>query len=120
MRLLGVLFNERLMDFTESHELRSPVQAVSDERCRVSISCWCCSTALIRRCSCTKAACFAALLICKQGAYDNVPRELLWQRLAALGIHGAMLGCIRGMYANSGVATKVGGKMGRVHPRTLG
>jgi hypothetical protein len=33
-------------------------------------------------------------------AFDTIPRDLLWQELAEIGINGKMLCCIQSMYAN--------------------
>ncbi len=44
MRLMAVIINRRVMDFTETQGLKSPIQAaISDRKCHAAISCWHCS-----------------------------------------------------------------------------
>ena len=119
MRLMAVIINRRVMDFTETQGLRSPIQAGF----RPQMSCGHQLLALqhfidqeVQHHKGHLYCCFVDL----KGAYDNVPRDLLWQTLAGLGMSGKMLECIKSMYANSGLAIKIGGKMGELHTSRLG
>ncbi len=119
MRLLAAIINQRIVDFTEGHGLRSPIQAGF----RPGMSCGHQLTALqhfidqeVQQHKGHLYCCFVDL----KGAYDNVPRDLLWQTLASLGIHGNILASIKGMYANSSLAIKIGGKRGELHTSQLG
>jgi len=119
MRLLAVIINQRVVDFTEMQGLRSPIQAGF----RPQLSCGHQLLALqhfidqgVQHHKGHLYCCFVDL----KGAYDNIPRDLLWQTLAGLGMSGKMLECIKSMYANSNLAIKIGGKMGELHTSRLG
>ena len=47
-----------------------------------------------------------------KGAYDRVPRQLLWHVLERLGVQGGMLSAIKSLYDNFSVAVQVGGRVG--------
>ncbi|KAK9819062.1 hypothetical protein WJX81_004721 [Elliptochloris bilobata] len=47
-----------------------------------------------------------------KGAYDRVPRALLWQALQRLGVHGRRLGALQSLYSNAEYAINMGGRRG--------
>ena len=47
-----------------------------------------------------------------KGAYDRVPRELLWPVLERLGVHGPLLAAIRSLYSNAEYAVRAGNRRG--------
>ncbi len=96
IRLLAILINTRLVDYTEAHDLRSTVQAGF----RPALSCQHALMALqhfidmqVQHCG-QQFYCFVDL----KGAYDNVPRRHLWRILTGLGLHGNMSRGIKAMY----------------------
>ena len=53
-------------------------------------------------------------------AYDRVDRELLWQVLKGLGVHGDMLGSLQQMYAGVQLRVRFGGGLSDPFPSTVG
>ncbi len=119
MRLLGILLNDRLVESTETHDLRSPVQAGF----RPALSCrqplMTLQHFIDQQVQHNKGQLFCCFVDLK-GAYDSVPRKQLWQTRAGLGIHGNMLKGIKAMYNNSQVVVKVAGRHGNMHKPCLG
>jgi hypothetical protein len=118
MRLYAGILNRRLVQFTEQHRLRAPTQAgfrpglstlhqlftlqhFVDRACHASAPLYCCFLDL-------------------EGAFDRVPRSLLWQALRRLGVHGAMLRAIQSLYDGATVAVNIGGRMGASVPSETG
>jgi hypothetical protein len=53
-------------------------------------------------------------------AFDKVHREILWQRLASLGLTGPLLTAIKAMYSDVRLRVKLNGKLGEVFDSLLG
>jgi hypothetical protein len=53
-------------------------------------------------------------------AYDSVQRPMLWECLRSLGLHGAILDSIMGMYGDVRLRVKVGGSVGEPFTSALG
>ena len=47
-----------------------------------------------------------------KGAFDRVPRALLWEVLQRLGVHGTMLRAIQSLYRGVGLSMNVSGRTG--------
>jgi hypothetical protein len=62
---------------------------------------------------------FAAFIDFRK-AYDCVNRELLWQSLAARGVHGGMMSALRNMYSHIAMQVKCGGSVGVPFPAEVG
>ena len=118
MRLYAGVLNRRLVDFTEGNHLRAPSQAGF----RPGLSCAHQLFALQHMIDHANHAgqplycCFLDL----KGAYDKVPRTLLWAALCRLGVHGALLGAVQSLYANSAITVKVDGRCGPSVPSRRG
>lgn len=118
MRLYASILNKRIVDFTEDKNLRAASQAGF----RPGLSCTHHIFALqhmIDHAHLEKQPLYVCFLDLK-GAYDNVPRPLLWEVLQRLGIHGEMLGAIQSLYSNCTVTMKVGGRCGPRLPSRVG
>ena len=48
-----------------------------------------------------------------KGAYDRVPKPLLWQALQRLGVHGPMLAAVQSLYKDSGLTININGRSGK-------
>ncbi len=119
MRVLGILFNDRLVDFKETHDLRSPVQtgfrpALSCRHPLLTLQHY-----IYQQVQHKKAQLFCCFIDLK-GAYNSVPCRQLWQTVAGLAIHGNMLKGVKAMYINSQAAVKVAGRHGNMHKSCLG
>lgn len=53
-------------------------------------------------------------------AYDCINRDLLWQSLESMGIHGELLHSMKHMYANVGMRVRAGDRLGRLFKADLG
>ena len=61
-------------------------------------------------------ACFVDI----QKAYDTVQHDLLWGRLASIGVQGRMLAAIKSLYASGTLSMKVGGTAGTPGVQRMG
>ena len=88
-RLYASILNQRLLDYTEEHGLRAPTQAGFRPGLSVVHQLFSLQhlTERQRQRRQRLYVCFLDL----QGAFDRVPRQVLWQALQRLGLHGAML-----------------------------
>lgn len=119
MRLLAVIVNRRLLDFTESHGLRSPIQAGFRPGLACAHQLFGLQHFIDQQVQQHKARLFCCFVDLK-GAYDNVPHSQLWRTLSRLGMHGNMLQLIQGMYANSTLAASIAGRRGGLHKTEIG
>ena len=55
-----------------------------------------------------------------KGAYDRVPRALLWQALARLGVPATLLAAIQSLYTHAEYAISAGGRRGAGVPSVCG
>jgi len=118
MRLYAALLNQRLVAYTEAAGLRAPSQAGFRPAMSTLHPVFTLQHLLDRARHLRQplVCCFLDL----QGAYDRVPRPLLWQALARLGLHGAMPAAIQSLYANAVYAISVGGRRGAGVPSARG
>ncbi len=118
MPLYAALLNQRLVAYTEAAGLRAPSQAGFRPAMSTLHPVFTLQHLLDR------ARHLREPLVCSfldlQGAYDRVPRPLLWQALARLGVHGAMLAAIQSLYANAVYAISVGGRRSAGVPSARG
>ena len=119
LRLLATIINKRLMDFIEEQGLRSPIQAGFRPGKSCGHQLMALQHFIDQETQMQKGYLFCCFVDLK-GAYDTVPRDLLWQTLTGLGLHGDMLACIRNMYANNSLAIKVGGMRDNFYQSHLG
>jgi hypothetical protein len=118
MRLYAVILNNRLLKFTEENNLR----VGSQTGFRPGLSTVHQLFALQHLVD-KQAARGAPLFVCfldLKSAYDRVPRHLLWQVLARLGVHGRMLDAIQSLYTNCDITLKVGNSIGDTLPSCTG
>jgi len=118
MRLYAALLNQRLVEYTEAEGLRAPSQAgfrpgMSTLHPVFTLQ------HLFDRARHRREPLFCCFLDL-QGAYDRVPRPLLWEALARLGLHGAMPAAIQSLYTNAAYAISVGGRRGAGVPSARG
>ena len=118
VRLYASVLNRRLMWFLEHHGLRSPAQAgfrpkMSIEHQLFALQHVVDSSRLHKR---PLYACFVDLT----KAYDCVQRPLLWGALYRKGVRGIMMSALKGLYTDGKIAIKVGGRVGRPQPSTVG
>jgi len=118
MRLYAALLNQRLVEYTEAEGLRAPSQAgfrpgMSTLHPVFTLQ------HLFDRARHRREPLFCCFLDL-QGAYDRVPRPLLWEALARLGLHGAMPAAIHSLYTNAQYAISVGGRRGAGVPSARG
>ena len=103
--LYASIFNERLLDYTEEHGLRAPTQAGFRPGLSVVHQLFSLQhlTERQRQRRQRLYVCFLDL----QGAFDRVPRQVLWQALQRLGLHGAMLAGISSLYSTAAIAIRL-------------
>jgi hypothetical protein len=118
MRLYAVILNNRLLKFTEEHALR--VDSQTGFRPGLStIHQLFALQHLVDKQAARGVPLFACFLDLKS-AYDRVPRNLLWQALARLGVHGRMLHALQSLYADCGITLKVSNRLGDTLPSCTG
>ena len=109
-RLYGALLNSRLVSYIESHGLRAPSQTGFRPRLSTLHQIFALQH-LIDRAVHSRQPLFCCFLDLK-GAYDRVPRVLLWQALARLGVPDTLLAAIQSLYNNADYAISVSGRRG--------
>ena len=110
LRLYATLINIRLVQHTETAGLRAPSQAGFRPRMSTLHPVFTLQH-LIDRAAHLKHPLFCCFLDLK-GAYDRVPRDLLWQALQRLGVPNTLLGAIQSLYNTAEYAISVGGRRG--------
>ena len=118
MWLYAGMLNARLLDYTESNELRPNTQAGFRPGHSVLHQVFTLHH-MMQRQQHHGSKLFVCLLDLK-GAYDRVSRLLLWQALQRLGVHGTMLTAIQAMHATATVSVRVGGRSGPSLPSRTG
>ena len=118
MRLYASILNDRLLQFTETRQLRAETQtgfrpAFSTVHQLFALQ------ILVDDAYAGGNPLYACFLDLK-GAYDKVQRPLLWQVLQRLGVHGSMLGAIQSLYRDTGLAMNVAGRCGATVPSQTG
>lgn len=118
LRLYAVLINMRLITYTETAGLRAPSQAGFRPGLSTLHQIFTLQH-LIDRAAHLKQPLFCCFLDLK-GAYDRVPRALLWQSLARLGVPDTLLAAIQSLYTDADYAISVGGRRGACARSTCG
>ena len=118
MRLYASVLNQRLLDFTEQHDLRAPSQAGFRPALSVVHQLFSLQH-LSERQRQRRQRLFVCFLDLK-GAFDHVPRPLLWQILQRLGIHGKMMAATRSLYSTAAIAVRIQGRRGPALPSGTG
>lgn len=108
LRLYGALLNERLVAYTESQGLRAPSQTGFRPRLSTLHPIFTLQH-LIDHARHLRQPLFSCFLDLK-GAYDRVPRILLWQALTRLGVPDTLLTAIQSLYNTADYAISVGGR----------
>ena len=117
-RLYASILAERLVDFTEEHELRSPTQAgYRPEHSTVR------QTFVLqhiinkhRHRRTPLHLCFVDL----KSAYDKVQWQLLWSTLHRLGIHAQMSGATQSLYSDCLLSMRIAGTCGEAQSPAMG
>ena len=108
-KLYARLLNSRLTDWSESNGLRARGQAGfrEDQRCADHLLVL---RTLIEQQRAGRSPLYTCFVDFRK-AYDSVPRDLLWQKLEALGVQGWFLGSIKALYGSVPMAVKTPGGM---------
>lgn len=118
LRLYAGILNARVLQYTESHQLRAETQTGFRPGLSTTHQLFALQI-LIDDAFASNSPLYACFLDFK-GAYDNVQRELLWQVLQKLGIHGNMLAAIQSLYQDSTLAVNINGRYGKSVPSKTG
>ena len=103
-KLFAKLINSRLTNWAESNGMRAVGQAGFREDYRCSDHLLVLRT-LIEQQRERKAPLYTCFVDFRK-AYDSVPRDLLWQKLAGLGVQGWFLDSIKALYGSVPMAVK--------------
>ncbi len=117
-RLYASILVQRLVQFTEQHDLRSPTQAgYRPEHSTIHQAFVLQHVIDKHRCLRTPLyLCFVDL----KSAYDRVQWPLLWDLLRRLGVHGKMLGAVQSLYDNCLLFMRVSGYTGESRTPSMG
>lgn len=110
LRLYAVLINTRLVAYTEAAGLRAPSQAGFRPGLSTTHQLFTLQH-LVDRAGHLRQPLFCCFLDLK-GAYDRVPRALLWEALQRLGVQGPLLAAIQSLYSSAEYAISVSGRRG--------
>ena len=110
MRLYAAMLNQRLLQYTEQHSLRAPSQA--GFRPKLSVVHQLFSLQHISERQKQRRQQLYVCFLDLKGAFDRVPRQLLWQSLQQLGLHGHMLAAVQSLYSTASIAVKIQGQQG--------
>jgi hypothetical protein len=91
------MLNDRLMEWTERHGLRARGQAGFRKDHRTTDQVFVLRT-LIERARADKKPLYTCYVDFTK-AYDTIPRDLLWQKLQRIGVHGEFLRAVQALYA---------------------
>ncbi len=96
-KLYASMLNDRLMEWTERHGLRARGQAGFRKDHRTTDQVFVLRT-LIERTRADKKPLYVCYVDFKK-AYDTIPRDLLWEKLQRIGVHGDFLRAVQALYA---------------------
>lgn len=96
-KLYAAMLNERLMTWTERYNLRARGQAGFRKDHRTTDQVFVLRT-LIERTRADRVPLYACYVDFKK-AYDTIPRDLLWDKLHRIGVHGPFLRAVQALYA---------------------
>jgi hypothetical protein len=100
-KLFAMILEKRLSKWVEQHGLRAKGQAGFRKDYRTIDQFFILQT-LIEQSKAKKKPFYCCFVDFKK-AFDTVPREVLWQVLAGLGVEGRFLQCLQAMYAKGTV-----------------
>ena len=110
LRLYAAMLNARLVAYVEREGVRAPSQAGFRPQLSTVHQVFALQH-LIDGARAQGRPLFCCFLDLK-GAYDRVPRHVLWQALARCGVMGEMHAAIQSLYAHAAYAASVGGRRG--------
>ena len=110
MRLYASILNQRILAYTEQHGMRAPSQAGFRPKLSVVHQLFTLQH-LSERQKQRRQQLYVCFLDLK-GAFDRVARNLLWQALQRLGLHGRMLAAVCSLYSTATIAVRVQGQQG--------
>ncbi len=117
-RLYASILVQRLVQFTEQHDLRSPTQAgYRPERSTIHQAFV--LQHVIDKHSCLKTPLYLCFVDLKS-AYDRVQWPLLWDLLERLGVQGKILGAVQSLYDNCLLSMRVSGFSGEGKTPSMG
>jgi len=106
------------MKWTEQHQLRARGQAGFRRDHRTTDQTFVVRT-LIEKAKADRQPLYSCFVDFKK-AYDTVPRDLLWEKLQRIGVHGAFLRGVQALYADVPMAVQFEGGMSETFQSTLG
>ncbi|DBB05821.1 TPA: hypothetical protein ACH3X3_009834 [Trebouxia sp. C0006] len=106
-RLYASILVQRLVHFTEQHDLRSPTQAGYRPEHSTIHQAFVLQHVIDKH-RCLKTPLYLCFVDLKS-AYDRVQWPLLWDLLRRLGVHGKMLGAVQSLYDNCLLFMRVSG-----------
>lgn len=106
-KLYACILNELLMKWTEQHQLRARGQAGFRRDHRTTDQTFVVRT-LIEKAKADRQPLYSCFVDFKK-AYDTVPRDLLWEKLQRIGVHGAFLRGVQALYADVPMAVQFEG-----------
>lgn len=117
-RLYTIILNKRLLDWSEEHQLRSPIQAGFRPRLSPIHHLFALRHFIDNACIAKRPlyACFVDL----QKAYDTVQHEMLWNKLESIGVGPRMLAAIQSLYSSGTLSMKVAGTAGQPRTQQMG
>ena len=117
-RLYASILAQRLVQYTEEHQLRSPTQAGYRPELGTLHQGFALQHVIDKHRHARRPLylCFVDL----KSAYDKVQWPLLWQLLRRLGVHGDMLGAVQSLYDGCLLSMRVGGACGGSHSPSIG
>jgi hypothetical protein len=107
-KLYACMLNEKLMKWTEQHQLRALRQAGFCKDHRTTDQTFVVRT-LIEKAKADKQPLYSCFVDFKK-AYHTVPRDLLWTKLQRIGVHGEFLQGVQALYADVPMALQFEGK----------
>jgi hypothetical protein len=98
-KLFAMILYSRITDWAENQGIRAKGQAGFRRDHRTTDHIFVMRTLIEKTRKMNKGKLYCCFVDFKK-AFDTIPRHLLWQELAGIGITGKMLTCIQSMYAN--------------------
>ena len=117
-RLYASILVQRLVHFTEQHDLRSPTQAGYRPEHSTIHQAFVLQHVIDKH-RCLKTPLYLCFVNLKS-SYDRVQWPLLWDLLRRLGVHGKMLGAVQSLYDNCLLFMRVSGFTGEGRTPSMG
>ena len=118
LRMYANILGNRLNTYMEATQLRAPTQAGFRAQMSTIDQHFALNHVITRARRARKPlyCCFLDL----KGAFDRVPRTLLWEALQRRGVHGRMLAAIQSLYADARYAINIRGRHGEKIQSSIG